>query len=150
VPRRTGRIDDIGDPQALRLHRRRLRRRNLEADGKIQALDARPPGVEIVDHHLHHEVRRPILLEGTLQDEAGARRAGAEDGDLGIEQDREAQRLLEGLAGLEIARRQERTDDLCGGFAHDPLRLLLVWCAAKGAMLRASSRIARGMPPSRT
>ena len=49
-------------PQAPGLDGWRAGRPYAEDLRKIEGFNVRPPGVEIVDHQLHHEVTGPVLL----------------------------------------------------------------------------------------
>src|SRR5438105_4542592 len=62
VPKHSRRIEDKSDPQPPWLHGRRARRLNRESSGQIKPFNVRPPGVEIIDHQLHHKILGPVFL----------------------------------------------------------------------------------------
>src|SRR5580700_8786346 len=99
MPKHSGGVGDKGDPQAPRLHCRRARRLNIELAGEVQRLDLRPPGVEVVDHKLHHEVFGEVLLIEALKYEATG--TGPEDRYLSINKFFEAERLIELFRNVE-------------------------------------------------
>ena len=61
----------------------------LNFPGQIEPFDVRPPGVEIIDHELHHEVFSPFLLVVVLKDESAG--TGLEDRHVSVEKFLEAQ-----------------------------------------------------------
>src|SRR3569833_699390 len=104
-PEHTRRNEEKDNAPTPPLERRRARRLDVEAGWQIERFDMTPPGIEIVDHKLHHAILSTRLLVIILENERG--RAGFEDRDVAVEQLREAERLIEALAYGEILRRKE-------------------------------------------
>jgi hypothetical protein len=100
VPKNTRRIDDIGNAKAPGLHGRWFRRGDAKFCRQVEAVDMRPPGVEIVDHEVHHKILGPLLLIVALQNEAA--RSAVEDRYLAVEHLLEAERFVKPLGTIEI------------------------------------------------
>lgn len=110
VPKHPGRIDDVGDPQAPRLHCGCFGFRHPEPCRKREGRNMPPPGIQVVHHELHHEVFGPFLLVVILEDEAAL--SHSKDRHLTIQNLGEAQRFIEALGQGEILRRHKGPDRL--------------------------------------
>jgi hypothetical protein len=111
VPKHSGWIPDVGDPKAPRLHSRRARRLDFEFSRQIKPTNVRPPSVQIIDHELHHEISRPLLLIIVLKDEAAG--TYPEDRHIFVQKFFKAQRLVKALRKRIVFRRYEWASDFC-------------------------------------
>ncbi len=111
VPKHSGWIEDISDPKAPWLHRRRARRLNIEFSGQIKPVNVSPPSVKIIDHELHHKVFSPVLLIMALKYETAG--TSPEDRYVSVEKFFEAYRLLEVLAEIEVFCGHEWAGEFC-------------------------------------
>ena len=111
VPEHSGWIPYIGDSEAPWLHGWCVRGLDIEFSGQIERFNVRPPGVEVVDHELHHEIFSPVFLISALKYEAAG--AGFEDRDIAVEEFFEAQGLVEFFGEIEIFCGHEWAGEFC-------------------------------------
>ena len=105
MPKNTGGIYKESNTQAPWLECWRCWFGHNEPGRQVELIDVAPPGIQIVDHKLHHEVPCPRLLKAVLKNEAAC--ADTENGNVAVEQFLKADRFIEPLAQFKIFRRYE-------------------------------------------
>jgi hypothetical protein len=90
----------VGDAQSPGLLRRWTQQLDAERIRQVETFEVRPPGVQVVDHQLHHAVLGPLLLETSLQYEG--RPADGKNGHVAVEEFLKAERLVKRAASLEV------------------------------------------------
>jgi hypothetical protein len=100
VPEDPRGVGDVGDAQSPGLLRRWTQQLDAERIRQVETFEVRPPGVQVVDHQLHHAVLGPLLLETSLQNEG--RPADGKNGHVAVEEFLKAERLVKRAASLEV------------------------------------------------
>src|SRR6185436_20853521 len=67
MPEHARRVEDIGDAQSPGLELRRARCLHAIAPRKIEAGDMGPPGVDVGDEEMHHEIAGELFDKKVLQ-----------------------------------------------------------------------------------
>src|SRR5580704_10519370 len=129
----------VGDAQSPGLLRRWTQQLDAERIRQVETFEVRPPGVQVVDHQLHHAVLGPLLLETSLQNEG--RPADGKNGHVAVEEFLKAERLAKRAASLEILA------CVCGAASRESVLTGGAWEAAsardRGRVARPASAPAR-------